>query len=101
MNAGAVAAAQGQPAIGPGHPGRLDLDFGQALEQGAVLFGGGQGAGQGGHVPRSANHRNSLEALFLGLTQALAHKRLPLGFSQLLGICRGGRIHRGQRAIAL
>ena len=62
VDAGAVAAGPRQQPVGPRHPGRGDLDLGQALER-ARVGRGGAGRRQRRRVPGAADDRDPLRAL--------------------------------------
>ena len=88
---GAITAGLGQTAMSPRHPGRGELAFGQALEQGGIGARRRQ-IGQRRHMPGAADHGNALKPFLLRRTQLCAHRRLALLFEQfrrLFGISSG------------
>ena len=75
-HARAVTAPAAQIGIGPRRPCRRDLHFGQALEQVVVLLGW-RFRSKRGHMPRAADHGDTLEAFLFRLPQRFAHVALP------------------------
>ncbi len=75
VDAGAVAGAAGEPAVGPGDPGRPGPHLGQALEEGPV---GGDGGAQGerGDVPGAADDGDGVPELLARRAQPEPHVRL-------------------------
>ena len=78
-HARAVTAPAAQIGIGPRRPCRRDLHFGQALEQVVVLLGW-RFRSKRGHMPRAADHGDTLEAFLFRLPQRFAHVRFAQGF---------------------
>ena len=77
----AVAAFQAQAAVGPGYPGAIDFDFGQAFEQGVVVLGGGF-RGKRRHVPGAADDGDAPVGFFR-LAQGFAHPCFTQGVARV------------------